>query len=406
MASELLIIVVDCCTDSWSPLDAAKSKALEEAEAAAAVEGQETAAPPAPTPTRASFPDFITHLNLFLASFCALNRRNALAVLGFSETNGGGYIWPRPGDAHHPSIAASSPHTDMLRPAAVGRACEDRLARLRYGDSTIDELMGGGEEEGEGGEGIDEDGKALEKQKKEEELKAGSGIARLGISKRHNSLAACLSLALCYNQTQKRIHTSKGGLAASAGGATGGGGDSGPLRTRIIVFSAGPDRAVHYASTINAIFSAQRFGIPIDAVVLGDSPSSVLQQACDLTKGIYSHPSLETHNNNLLYQFLVNTHLPDAATREFLLPPPAHSVDLRASCFCHRKHVSLSYVCSVCLSIWCNPKAICPVCGADTRPKEVKKRLMMAAATAAGGAGAASSASSSAGSAGGAGGGK
>lgn len=42
--------------------------------------------------------------------------------------------------------------------------------------------------------------------------------------------------------------------------------------------------------------------------------------------------------------------LPDPATRNKLVFPPANKVDYRAACFCHRELIDIGYVCSVCLS--------------------------------------------------------
>ena len=136
-----------------------------------------------------------------------------------------------------------------------------------------------------------------------------------------------------------------------------------PLRTRMLLAVAGADREHSYTSMVNTVFSAQRFGIPVDAVALGAAPSTVLQQAAELTRGLYSAPAPEHHGQ--LFQLLVARHLPDAGTRELLLLPPAHAVDLRASCHCHRRLVDLAYVCSICLAVWCSPHASCAVCGAQ-----------------------------------------
>ena len=43
------------------------------------------------------------------------------------------------------------------------------------------------------------------------------------------------------------------------------------------------------------------------------------------------------------------------------LPEPP-VVDYRAACFCHRQLVSVGFVCSVCLSIFCKFAPICSTC--------------------------------------------
>lgn len=40
-------------------------------------------------------------------------------------------------------------------------------------------------------------------------------------------------------------------------------------------------------------------------------------------------------------------------------------VDLQASCFCHKRRVSRGWVCSVCLSIFCETRPRCPTCQAE-----------------------------------------
>ncbi|XP_030075728.1 general transcription factor IIH subunit 3 isoform X2 [Microcaecilia unicolor] len=95
----------------------------------------------------------------------------------------------------------------------------------------------------------------------------------------------------------------------------------------------------------------------IDACVL-DSESGLLQQACDITGGIY----LKVPQMTSLLQYLLWVFLPEPDQRsQLILPPPVH-VDYRAACFCHRNLIEIGYVCSVCLSIFCNFSPICTTC--------------------------------------------
>ncbi|XP_025789163.1 general transcription factor IIH subunit 3 isoform X1 [Puma concolor] len=97
--------------------------------------------------------------------------------------------------------------------------------------------------------------------------------------------------------------------------------------------------------------------ILIDACVL-DSDSGLLQQACDITGGLY----LKVPQMPSLLQYLLWVFLPDQDQRsQLILPPPIH-VDYRAACFCHRNLIEIGYVCSVCLSIFCNFSPICTTC--------------------------------------------
>ncbi|XP_073169501.1 general transcription factor IIH subunit 3 isoform X2 [Lepidochelys kempii] len=130
-------------------------------------------------------------------------------------------------------------------------------------------------------------------------------------------LAGSLAKALCY------IHRMNKEVKASQ-----------EIKSRILVIKAAEDSALQYMNFMNVIFAAQKQNILIDACVL-DSDSGLLQQ----------------------WVFL-----PDQEQRsQLILPPPIH-VDYRAACFCHRNLIEIGYVCSVCLSIFCNFSPICSTC--------------------------------------------
>uniref|UniRef100_A0A8C9YD47 General transcription factor IIH subunit 3 n=1 Tax=Sander lucioperca TaxID=283035 RepID=A0A8C9YD47_SANLU len=123
------------------------------------------------------------------------------------------------------------------------------------------------------------------------------------------------------------------------------------------VIKAAEDCALQYMNFMNVIFAAQKQNILIDACVL-DSESGLLQQACDITGGLY----LKIPQKVALAQYLLWVFLSDSEQRsQLVLPPPAH-VDYRAACFCHRNLIEIGYVCSVCLSIFCNFSPICTTC--------------------------------------------
>ncbi|XP_073532281.1 general transcription factor IIH subunit 3 isoform X2 [Phyllobates terribilis] len=215
-------------------------------------------------------------------------------------------------------------------------------------------------------------------------------------------LAGSLAKALCYiNRISKE---SKAGEE---------------VKSRILVIKAAEDSALQYMNFMNVIFAAQKQNILIDACVL-DTDSGLLQQspgpdelhprvlkeiieeileplsiifenswrtgevpedwrranvvpifkkgkkvdpgnyrpACDITGGLY----LKIPQVNSLLQYLLWVFLPDPDQRSQLnLPPPVH-VDYRAACFCHRNLIEIGYVCSVCLSIFCNFSPICTTC--------------------------------------------
>nr|XP_046243481.1 general transcription factor IIH subunit 3 isoform X2 [Scatophagus argus] len=130
-------------------------------------------------------------------------------------------------------------------------------------------------------------------------------------------LAGSLAKALCYiHRVSKELEVGQ------------------ELKSRILVIKAAEDCALQYMNFMNVIFAAQKQNILIDACVL-DSDSGLLQQ----------------------WVFL-----PDSEQRSQLVLPPAAHVDYRAACFCHRNLIEIGYVCSVCLSIFCNFSPICTTC--------------------------------------------
>lgn len=153
-------------------------------------------------------------------------------------------------------------------------------------------------------------------------------------------LAGSLAKALCY------IHRVTKELDAGQ-----------EMKSRILVIKAADDSALQYMNFMNVIFAAQKQSILIDACVL-DADSGLLQQACDITGGLY----LKVPQKIALAQYLLWVFLPDSDQRsQLVLPPPVH-VDYRAACFCHRNLIEIGYVCSVCLSIFCNFSPICTTC--------------------------------------------
>jgi transcription initiation factor TFIIH subunit 3 len=144
----------------------------------------------------------------------------------------------------------------------------------------------------------------------------------------------------------------------------------GALTSRILILSASPDNSAQYIPTMNAIFAAQRLGIPIDVLTLA-SASTFLQQAADATGGIHLARTTPTSHAGLL-QTLMLGFLPDPTARQNLILPAQASgsgagsgVDFRAACFCHRRIVDVGFVCSICLSIFCEPvpDGTCLTCG-------------------------------------------
>lgn len=194
-------------------------------------------------------------------------------------------------------------------------------------------------------------------------------------------MAGALTLALTHTAKQTATNTPSPSTSSaqfnysdpSALSSTAGGNDAGTtnstranlsLTSRILILSVSGDLATQYIPIMNSIFACQRLSIPIDILKLsGDTV--FLQQAADATSGIYL-PLLTPEAHGGLLQYLMFAYLPDQTARRHLITAgEGEGVDFRAACFCHRRVVDVGFVCSVCLSIFCEVLAEgeCLTCG-------------------------------------------
>lgn len=226
-----------------------------------------------------------------------------------------------------------------------------------------------------------------------------------------------------------------GGNGASLPGV-GGGGLAG-LHARILVVSVSDSSPSQYIPTMNAVFAAAHARIAIDTLALRGS-ATFLQQASYITRGTF----IRAQEPRGLLQYLMfgfgsgsapqglaaagnqrsqqqakkedkaNEKAANAAAAakgggnkgqkflgsnasvaDLLVTPSADSVDFRAACFCHRNVVDTGFVCSICLSIFCEvPEgAECLTCGTRLALGNYGRRIPVlpskAAATAAVGGG-------------------
>lgn len=160
------------------------------------------------------------------------------------------------------------------------------------------------------------------------------------------------------------------------------------LQSRILLINASPttDLAHQYIPIMNAIFACQRLSIPIDILSIPlpttntntatpsqtENSTVFLQQASDATSGIFlpftlPHPLQPNRisTSTALLTHLLGPLLPSPQTRTHLTSPTQINIDFRAACFCHRRVIDLGYVCSICLSIFCEPppENECLTCG-------------------------------------------
>lgn len=214
-------------------------------------------------------------------------------------------------------------------------------------------------------------------------------------------LAGALTLALSHiNRRTLAWAEQHGGASLNSAPETSGGATSRyaveedeRLQSRILVVSVSgsSDSAHQYIPVMNSIFACQRLHIPIDICKLsGDAV--FLQQASDATKGVY----MALSEPRGLLQYLMMAFLPDQRSRRHLVLPTRVDVDFRAACFCHRRVVDVGFVCSICLSIFCEPPrgpapddaCVCLTCGSplelrdygakpalQARRKKKKKRV-------------------------------
>ncbi|XP_013413480.1 general transcription factor IIH subunit 3 [Lingula anatina] len=145
------------------------------------------------------------------------------------------------------------------------------------------------------------------------------------------------------------------------------------LSSRILVIKGSEDNPSQYMNFMNMVFTSQKQNIAIDACIL-ENDSGLLQQACDITGGIY----LKIIQPQGLLQYLLWVFLPDPDMRPKLALPAPVPVDYRAACFCHRNLIDIGYVCSVCLSIFCTFSPICSTCHTTFKfkgpPKAMKRK--------------------------------
>jgi transcription initiation factor TFIIH subunit 3 len=197
-----------------------------------------------------------------------------------------------------------------------------------------------------------------------------SSATGAGISALHSTVSAA------YQQADGTSSSSVPILALS--GKTGGANSSqqqrhtapkGSLSPRMLLIQASDDRSRDYNAMMNCAFAASKQQIVIDGCYLGmksDQSSSFLEQACDLTGGIYLTPKGATQVGGALTEVLISGFLPPLFARNRLNVPAIHKVDFRARCFASHETIDMAYVCNQCLSIYKKaPTETCPTCGAQ-----------------------------------------
>lgn len=191
-------------------------------------------------------------------------------------------------------------------------------------------------------------------------------LNRLGLSDASDATTAGTGIA-----TTAQTRAGGGSNVASATGLSAGSGGMGSFKSRILILSVTQDASTQYIPMMNCIFAAQKKGITIDVCKLFGSDTVFLQQASYLTSGTYfrlddgpSDGDKEgaTDMRSSLVQTLLTTYLPSRSMRGTMNLPTLEEIDFRAACFCHRRIVDIGYICSVCLSLFCQPRPFCLTC--------------------------------------------
>jgi transcription initiation factor TFIIH subunit 3 len=140
---------------------------------------------------------------------------------------------------------------------------------------------------------------------------------------------------------------------------------------RILILQASDDRSRDYNAFMNCAFAAAKHHVTVDGCFLtvgGNcaSSSSFLEQACDLTGGVFLAPSGAAQVGGALTEVLFTVFLAPLSCRPQLNLPALHKVDFRARCFDSGETVDMAFVCNQCLSIFKHrPKSThCPTCHA------------------------------------------
>jgi len=137
--------------------------------------------------------------------------------------------------------------------------------------------------------------------------------------------------------------------------------DAGGASRRILVVAPGTGVDGVYVPLLNAAFAARDASVAVDVVAAAPDEDTVfLQQVAHETGGAFA-PLNATRARGPM-EHLLATVAPSKSARAALAGPVRKSVDLRASCMLSGRRVSTAFVCFVCLAVFAEFHAECPVC--------------------------------------------
>ena len=96
----------------------------------------------------------------------------------------------------------------------------------------------------------------------------------------------------------------------------------------------------------------------------------MLMQATHMTGGLYLRPKTPS----ALLQYLCTAFSVNSFSRKFLELPASQGIDFKATCFCHSNVISVGFVCSVCLSVFCQNQPECLTCGTTFPSNRISER--------------------------------
>jgi hypothetical protein len=164
------------------------------------------------------------------------------------------------------------------------------------------------------------------------------------------SIVKALTMALCLLNREAK-EASLGGTIVHA------------PETRIVVVTATRIFPHEFVSCMNCAFAAQKMGVVVDVVDYSQSSTPELLQLVHQTNGWYLALSPAGGQQGSFAHALLTHFVACASARRNLNPPSCPATDMRTICFCHQNNlISIGFVCSVCLSVFCEKRNVCIAC--------------------------------------------
>ncbi|KAG7285142.1 hypothetical protein NEMBOFW57_009763 [Staphylotrichum longicolle] len=360
----------------------------------------------------------IANILIFVNAHLAFSNSNQVALLA-AHTNRAVWLYPTPpksqsapsGDVHMKDAGGGSSNTAASSANKYPQFAQIENSLLASPRALIDET-------------IEPDLASTTTQ-----ISGALTLALAHINKTALSFTASSTAAHAATTTGTRMTAGANiGAAPVASTSTSGGGLAG-LHARILILSVSDSAPAQYIPTMNAVFAAAHARIAIDTLALRGS-ATFLEQASFITRGTFiraaeprgllqylmfgfgsgsapSNPAggADSGKGPAKSKTAVSTasngtaaaggggggrHKTGklglgASVAELLVTPSADAVDFRAACFCHRNVVDTGFVCSICLSIFCEvpPGGECLTCGTALALGNYGKTPVVAAAAAA-----------------------